>query len=65
MLTDGLLVSWAENCDDNNTLSGDGCDSSCEVESGYACAGGSLSASDSCSTICGGAVMEPNPRLTG
>jgi len=30
----------AETCDDNNTINGDGCSSSCRTESGYFCAGG-------------------------
>eukprot|EP01022_Parablepharisma_sp_SALTPOND_P013163 TRINITY_DN173_c2_g1_i5.p1 TRINITY_DN173_c2_g1~~TRINITY_DN173_c2_g1_i5.p1 ORF type:complete len:100 (-),score=2.11 TRINITY_DN173_c2_g1_i5:27-326(-) len=29
----------SEQCDDGNTNSGDGCDSSCNVESGYICSG--------------------------
>lgn len=33
---DGVL-GLSEGCDDNNTASGDGCDSSCQVESGWYC----------------------------
>jgi cysteine-rich repeat protein len=35
-------------CDDGNTLSGDGCSSSCQVEAGYVCAGGSPQSRDTC-----------------
>lgn len=36
---DGVL-SGIEKCDDNNTKSGDGCSSLCQIESGYICSGG-------------------------
>jgi len=36
-------------CDDGNTISGDGCSRTCEVESGFTCAGGSPSSKDTCS----------------
>ena len=36
-------------CDDGNTISGDGCSSKCEVESGFSCNGGSPSSKDTCS----------------
>lgn len=32
-------VSDAEQCDDNNTVNGDGCSDTCSVEDGYACHG--------------------------
>jgi fibro-slime domain-containing protein len=31
------MIAGAETCDDHNTTSGDGCDSSCQVESGWTC----------------------------
>ena len=31
------IRSTAEQCDDNNTIGGDGCDSLCVVETGFAC----------------------------
>ncbi len=34
-------ISGSETCDDGNTLAGDGCDSTCQVESGYYCNGAS------------------------
>ena len=36
---DGLRLGLEE-CDDNNTLSGDGCSSECTVEDGFVCLGG-------------------------
>ena len=33
---DGYLVGQNQ-CDDNNTISGDGCSASCSVEYGYGC----------------------------
>jgi cysteine-rich repeat protein len=36
-------------CDDGNTLSGDGCSSTCEVETNYTCQGGSPTSASICS----------------
>ncbi|PIO08651.1 hypothetical protein COU59_00840 [Candidatus Pacearchaeota archaeon CG10_big_fil_rev_8_21_14_0_10_34_12] len=33
------LIETGETCDDNNIVSGDGCSSTCQVESGYTCTG--------------------------
>jgi cysteine-rich repeat protein len=33
------VISGTETCDDGNTVDGDGCSSSCQVESGFACVG--------------------------
>ena len=38
-------------CDDGNTVSGDGCDNKCNVETGFRCAGGGFTASDYCRYI--------------
>ena len=35
-------------CDDGNTIDGDGCSSTCEIEKGYHCVGGSPYSKDSC-----------------
>lgn len=46
---DGRRISWSnhpEACDDNNTANGDGCDASCQVEIGFECTGGSITATD-------------------
>ena len=51
---DGRRVSWGgEGCDDNNTISGDGCSSTCQVEHGFVCTGGSLTLHDTCASVCG------------
>ena len=48
---DGLVAIGEELCDDNNTASGDGCNSTCGVECGYSCSAGDRSA---CSALsCG------------
>jgi cysteine-rich repeat protein len=33
----GVWVADGEECDDGNTVSGDGCSSNCEVENGWSC----------------------------
>lgn len=40
-------------CDDGNTLSGDGCSSTCQIESGYSCNGGTSKSPDTCSKMGG------------
>lgn len=40
-------------CDDGNTVNGDGCSSTCTIESGYTCGGGTLFTADTCKEICG------------
>ncbi|CAI2381489.1 unnamed protein product [Moneuplotes crassus] len=47
-------------CKDRNIDPGDGCDSSCKVESGYTCSWDSVSLASVCADTCGdGAVMTP------
>lgn len=47
-----------EECDDGNTICGDGCSSMCTIEPGWTCLGGSSTSRDTCSDICGdGFVM--------
>jgi len=36
---DGLLLSIQLQCDDGNTVDGDGCSSSCKIEQDYECTG--------------------------
>jgi cysteine-rich repeat protein len=36
------FLARSEGCDDGNTVSGDGCSSSCMVEQGYECSGGGM-----------------------
>lgn len=47
--------AWAyKGCDDGNNINNDGCNSLCEVETGWTCAGGALpSTKDVCTEICG------------
>ncbi len=40
-------------CDDSNTISGDGCHEDCTIEIGWECKGGSPSSSDTCEEVCG------------
>jgi cysteine-rich repeat protein len=42
-----------EACDDCNTVSGDGCSSTCTLEAGYTCTGGGLTGRDVCYETCG------------
>jgi len=42
-----------ETCDDGNTTSGDGCDASCRIETGYACSG----TPSACATVCGDGLV--------
>jgi cysteine-rich repeat protein len=35
-------------CDDGNTLANDGCSSSCQVDVGYTCSGGTKTSPDTC-----------------
>lgn len=37
-------------CDDGNTVNGDGCSSSCEIEADWMCYGGSSTSADQCET---------------
>jgi len=52
---DGRNVPWSalDECDDNNTLAGDGCSANCTIEVGYECSGGSMTSQDSCASVCG------------
>jgi cysteine-rich repeat protein len=46
--------SQGEQCDDHNNVDGDGCSSTCTIESGYACVDGGQSGNLSiCTPICG------------
>ena len=46
-----------EQCDDNNLDKADGCNDECEVEVGWSCSGGTSSAPDTCSEICGDGIL--------
>lgn len=40
-------------CDDGNNANGDGCSDVCTIETGWACAGGTVTTPDVCNEICG------------
>jgi cysteine-rich repeat protein len=40
--------SYANECDDGNTIDGDGCSSTCTVETGWTCTGGNMARPDVC-----------------
>lgn len=56
---DGKRVTNATECDDGNLEDGDGCSSTCTIEAGWACTGGSETSADSCVSIVG-----PKPMIT-
>ncbi len=47
---DGLDFGLNE-CEDNNTFNGDGCSSTCKLEDGYKCTGGTRTSPDKCTEI--------------
>ncbi|EAS05289.2 myxococcus cysteine-rich repeat protein (macronuclear) [Tetrahymena thermophila SB210] len=48
---DGKRITNQKECDDGNTISGDGCSSSCKIEDGWKCSGGSATSPDICQNI--------------
>ena len=58
---DGLRAG-AETCDDQNTSNGDGCTSTCTIESNYIWTGGTTSSKDTCSACLAG--QPPNALKT-
>ena len=46
-------VTDSSKCDDGNTANGDGCSSSCIIETGFTWSGGSSTSKDICNDICG------------
>ena len=52
MWGDGMKVS-VELCDDNNVISGDGCNNTCTIEPGYYCKQASSTSPSVWYTICG------------
>lgn len=46
------LVTGSENCDDSNTLNGDGCNAICLAESGWNCGDGTI-----CDPVCGDGMV--------
>jgi len=43
-------------CDDGNTVSNDGCSSSCSIEHGYVCSGATSTTKDICREVCGDGI---------
>lgn len=54
-----MLVDTLTNCDDGNLVNGDGCSSSCTVENGWVCSGGTPNAPDVCKNVCGDGILIP------
>ena len=50
------FITVSENCDDNNTLNGDGCSETCVVEGGWTCTNTFVS---TCKGICGDGMVKP------
>ena len=46
------IVQAGEQCDDGNTSNGDGCSSTCQIQSGFTCSG----SPSVCTTICGDGI---------
>jgi len=60
---DGVLATTGEDCDDGNVTAGDGCDTSCAVETGFTCDTADPSV---CTAICGdGLVLGAEAGATG
>jgi cysteine-rich repeat protein len=55
---DGLMTG-SEECDDGNTINGDGCSHACTVETGYACSSGQPS---KCWSSCGDGILASNEK---
>lgn len=49
------IINAGETCDDNNITSGDGCSSTCQVETGYSCFG----SPSVCTSTCGDGIVAP------
>jgi cysteine-rich repeat protein len=43
---------YSEQCDDGNLVSGDGCDSSCQIENLYECDGSTTSGTETALSVC-------------
>lgn len=54
---DGIYIS-GELCEDGDTADGDGCSSTCTVESGWKCTHNGGYSIDTCSTVCGDGLIK-------
>lgn len=59
------MIIGTEECDDNNTVDGDGCDSQCIIESAHYCEinSGNFSNCSTCSTGCLNCTSNSNCSL--
>mmetsp|Transcript_22180 Transcript_22180/g.21412 ORF Transcript_22180/g.21412 Transcript_22180/m.21412 type:complete len:221 (+) Transcript_22180:1575-2237(+) len=53
---DKMRYAGRRGCDDNNLINGDGCNSDCNVETGWECIGGDAATPDTCTEICGDGI---------
>lgn len=53
------LITGTEQCDDGNAVSGDGCSSSCQIESGFQCV---TTQPSKCWAICGDGIKTPTEK---
>lgn len=51
------VIEGAESCDDNNTMTGDGCNATCGVEAGFACDAPGGAGSCFSTALCGDNIM--------
>ncbi len=59
---DGVISAGiGEQCDDNNALSGDGCNAACQVENGWICTG----EPSVCNPSCGNSTWDPGEECDG
>jgi len=56
---DGRRVAKTTQCDDGNLVDGDGCSSTCKIETGWTCSGGNETVADTCVSHVG-----PVPSVT-
>jgi len=55
------VIEGSEECDDGDTVDGDGCSSTCTIESGWGCSG----APSSCTEICGNGIVTVGEQCDG
>ncbi len=60
---DGIVdFATGEECDDGNAINGDGCNASCEVESGWGCLTDFVNGTSDCQTFCGDGLVRGAER---
>lgn len=58
---DGMILG-NEECDDDNSVSGDGCSNSCEIEAGYTCEGSPSVCTGGGGSTCGNSSVDPGEQ---